>query len=67
VKDVSEAVFNTMVYQIVADEENPKFVLYYNYDDGQGAPLLFKALSADPLLQEDFSFMSISYASYELT
>jgi hypothetical protein len=52
-----------MAYQIAEDETNPKFVIYYNYDDGQGASLLFKALSAEPLLQEDFSFMSISYPS----
>ena len=45
------------------EQEDPKFVICYLFDDGMGASLDFKALSADSLLQDDFIFMAVENPS----
>jgi hypothetical protein len=48
------------------EEDPPKFVICYLFDDDYGASLDFKALSADKYLQDDFIFMAVQHPSYAL-
>jgi hypothetical protein len=43
----------------VNDEQHPKFVVSYIFDDEIGPNLAFKALSVDPELTDDFAFTAI--------
>jgi hypothetical protein len=50
VKLVPESVYNTMWQQIVNDEEKPRFVVAYIYNDIEGPNFDYRALSMDPVL-----------------
>ena len=52
--------FVKLADEYTSDETNPKFALAYLYDDSEGANFMFRALSAEPVLQDDFVFMAIS-------
>lgn len=66
VKLVSEAQFNTLS-NYYAVEDNSKYVVVYMYDDQIGASFMFKALSADADLQQDFIFMAVYKPSEMMT
>jgi hypothetical protein len=66
VKLVSEAQFNTLS-NYYAVEDNSKYVVVYMYDDQVGASFMFKALSADVDLQQDFIFMAVYKPSEMMT
>lgn len=56
---MTESVYNTMANQITSDEQNPKFVVTYLFDDEFGPNFDFLALSADEELSEYFVFMAV--------
>ena len=63
VKDVSEKVYYSMAGQNARD--GIVTVLYY-YDDEDGVDFKFRAVSADPYLQEGFAFMALDGPSASL-
>lgn len=66
VKQISEAVFQTMVMQITDNELNPKYVVCYLFDDDIGISLAIKALSMDIHLKEDFEFLAIEKPTFNM-
>lgn len=55
--------FGSKAKEIVTDEEQPKYVVTYLYEDEVGPNLAWRALSVDPDLADDFVFMSIENPS----
>ncbi len=66
VKEVNEMMYRSLAADYTTAEENPKYVLVYLYDDNEGASFLFRALSAEPALQDDFVFFALSDPNEQL-
>ncbi len=63
VKDVSEKVYYSLA---AANAKEGKTTVCYLYDDSDGVNFTFKALSADPYLQDDYVFMAVDGPSSEM-
>lgn len=50
VKEIGENLYEPLALQYAKDEDDPKHVLIYLYDDDQGASFKFRALSAEPVM-----------------
>ena len=67
VKEVNEKLWYSLTGQYILDETKPKHCIVYFYDDAKGTNFVFKALSVDKWLVDDFAFFALANPSEKLT